>query len=83
MKNIKVLLTVALLCALTLIVGCSARQTTYDRFSVGKNEAPVTVWLNAGDRIERNRKLYFSASQDTQIKIELQGNYKIISQDEK
>lgn len=55
MKNIKLLFTIALLCTLTLIVGCSNQKIVHDRFSIEKDGDTVTVWLEKGDIVERNR----------------------------
>lgn len=79
MKNIKLLFTIALLCTLTLIVGCSNQKIVHDRFSIEKDGDTVTVWLEKGDIVERNRKPFFAASKDMEIQLSLQGNYKIVS----
>lgn len=83
MKNYKLLLTIALLCTLTLIVGCSNQETTLDRFTIEKYGDTVTVWLDEGDMIERNREPYITASTGMQIQLSLQGNYRIISKNDK
>lgn len=83
MKNYKLLLTIALLCTLTLIVGCSNQETTLDRFTIEKYGDTVTVWLDEGDMIERNREPYITASTGMQIQLSLQGNYRIVSKNVK
>lgn len=83
MKNIKVLLTVALLCTLTLIVGCEKGYQVNDIFSIPYEGEPVTVWLDEGARLERNGKILFTAQQDMEIQLWLTGNYKILEKIEK
>ncbi len=83
MKKIKILCTVGLLSALTLIVGCSNQETVHDRFALGKNNSPVTVWLEKGDAIERNGKLIFSATESTEVELIVYGNYKIFTPNKK
>ena len=50
MKNIKVLLTIALLCTLTLVVGCEKGYRVNEIFSIPYEGEPVTVWLDEGAR---------------------------------
>ena len=83
MKKIKILCTVGLLSALTLIVGCSNQEMVHDRFALGKNNSPVTVWLEKGDAIERNGKLIFSATESTEVELIVYGNYKIFTPNKK
>lgn len=83
MKNIKVLLTIALLCTLTLIVGCEKGYQVNDIFSIPYNGEPVTVWLDEGATVERNGKILFTATQNMEIQLGLTGNYKILEKIEK
>ena len=83
MKNIKVLLTIALLCTLTLVVGFEKGYRVNEIFSIPYEGEPVTVWLDEGATVERNGKILFTAPQDMEIQLELTGNYKILEKIEK
>lgn len=83
MKNIKVLLTIALLCTLTLVVGCEKGYRVVEIFSIPYEGEPVTVWLDEGATVERNGKILFTATQNMEIQLELTGNYKILEKSEK
>ena len=83
MKNIKVLLTIALLCTLTLVVGCEKGYRVNEIFSIPYEDEPVTVWLDEGTTVERNGKILFTATQNMEIQLGLTGNYKILEKNEK
>ena len=83
MKNIKVLLTIALLCTLTLVVGCEKGYRVNEIFSIPYEGEPVTVWLDEGATVERNGQILFTATHDMEIQLELTGNYKILEKIEK
>lgn len=48
-----------------------------DAFSVdGK---PVTIYLEPGDVLERNRKVVFESTEGNQLTLTIRGNYKILT----
>ena len=48
-----------------------------DAFSV--DDKPVTIYLEPGDILERNRKVVFESTEGNQLTLSIRGNYKILT----